>query len=79
MRLNHSLMVFNVYLCLFYPAVDLTAQPIRPFADALAGTCGDGDNSDVGVETGDVSFAGLKVKVKIRHHVDLVYQQAVAY
>ena len=63
---------------LLIPLGYLRAQPIRPLADAVAVLCGDGDDLDVGIEFLCVFPALVKIKVKIRHYVNLVYKQYVA-
>ena len=66
-------------LLLFVPGLYLGAEPVGPFADAFAGSGGDGNYLHVGVELVHVGFACLDVEVEVRENVDFVDKQNVAY
>ena len=72
-----SVKLFSIYTLLI-PLGDLSAQPICPLVDALAGSCGYGDDGYVRIELFDILSALIKIKVKVRHDVDLINEENIA-
>ena len=66
-----------VFYTLLIPLGNLSAKPICPLVDALAGSCGYGDDGYVRIELFDILSALIKIKVKVRHDVDLIDEEHI--
>ena len=70
-------MLFYLYYLLI-PLFDLSAEPVCPGVNTLTRLCADGEDFDVRIELCNILSALIKVEVKVRHNVDLIYQQYIA-